>query len=155
MLEKIRQIAIRAGDEILRFYGQDHPVDYKADNSPLTLADQAAHNLIAAALRELTPEIPVLSEESAVPAYEERRNWNRFWIVDPLDGTKEFIKQTGEFTLNIALVSGNSLELGVVYVPAQRLSYLAEKETGAFKQTKDRKSTRLNSSHVAISYAVF
>ena|SRR5690625_1793966 len=137
MLEKIRQIAIRAGDEILRFYGQDHPVDYKADNSPLTLADQAAHNLIAAALRELTPEIPVLSEESAVPAYEERRNWNRFWIVDPLDGTKEFIKQTGEFTVNIALVSGNSLELGVVYVPAQRLSYLAGKKTGAFKQTND------------------
>src|SRR5690625_7833055 len=109
-LAKIRQFAIRAGDKILRFYGQGHPVDYKADNSPLTLADQAAHNLIAAALRELTPEIPVPSEGSAVPAYEERRIWTRFWIVDPLVGTKEFIKLTAEFKVNIALVSGNSLQ---------------------------------------------
>lgn len=137
MLDNIRQIAIRAGDEILRFYGQEHPVDYKADDSPLTLADKGAHQLICAALRELTPDIPVVSEESAVPDYEERRKWERFWIVDPLDGTKEFIKQTGEFTVNIALVAGGIPELGVVYVPAQRLSYLAEKSTGAFKQTND------------------
>lgn len=143
MLNEIQQIAIRAGEEILRFYGKSHPVDYKADDSPLTLADKAAHKAICAALHEFHPEIPIISEESPVPDYEERKKWKRFWLVDPLDGTKEFIKQTGEFTVNIALIVGGEARLGVVYVPVQRLTYMAEKPFGAFKQIDGRSRERI------------
>lgn len=147
MLENIRQIAIRAGEEILRFYGSSGPVDYKADDSPLTLADQAAHILICESLARFTPDIPIISEESAVPDYETRRHWKRFWLVDPLDGTKEFIKQTGEFTVNIALIVEGRAELGVVYVPVSGLTYLAERSGEAFKQERDgeRESIRVRS----------
>lgn len=136
-LQQVRQIAIQAGGEILRFYGKDHPVDYKADDSPLTLADKAAHKLISESLRELTPDMPVMSEEATVPEYGERQSWTRYWVVDPLDGTKEFIKQTGEFTVNIALISHGKPVMGVVYVPAQKISYLAESGIGSFKQTNE------------------
>src|SRR5690606_30696093 len=142
MLDKIREIAICAGEEILRFYGRPDAVDYKADDSPLTLADRAAHETISRRLGEMYPEIPVISEESEVPEYEERKNWERFWLVDPLDGTKEFIKQTGEFTVNIALVVGGKPKLGVVYVPVSGLTYLAEKSAGAFRQERDGERDR-------------
>lgn len=137
MLENIRQIAIDAGTEAMRFYHQECPVDYKADDSPLTAADRAAHRLICDRLRELAPEIPILSEESAPEEIADRRNWHRFWLVDPLDGTKEFLKRTGEFTVNIALIVGDQSELGVIYAPATGLTYLAETSAGAFKQLGD------------------
>lgn len=138
MLDEIQKIAVEAGHEILKYYGGDSPVDYKADDSPLTLADQAAHRLICRRLREFQPEVPVLSEESSADEIKNRREWKRFWLVDPLDGTKEFIKQSGEFTVNIALIVEGEARLGVIYVPAKELTYLAEKPFGAFKQEANK-----------------
>lgn len=137
MLNEIQQIAIEAGEEILKYYGGDAPVDYKADDSPLTLADRAAHDLICRRLREFQPDVPVLSEESSAEEIANRREWKRFWLVDPLDGTKEFIKKSGEFTVNIALIVNGEARLGVIYVPAKKLSYLAEIELGVYKQVND------------------
>ena len=116
--------ALEAGREIMRIYddpSQDFGIERKADNSPLTLADKAAHNCI---VRHLEPTgIPILSEEGAHLPYEERKLWRRLWIVDPLDGTKEFIKKNGEFTVNIALVEDGKPVLGVIYVPATGVLY--------------------------------
>ena len=135
-LEIVRTITREAGRVILDYYSKPAPVDYKADDSPLTQADRASHRHIVAALREATPDIPVLSEESDPGEIAERRSWDRFWLVDPLDGTKEFIKGTGQFTVNIALIEGTEPTLGVVHVPAQNLTYWASSE-GAFKQSAD------------------
>lgn len=135
MIETVKSIAKDAGDKILSFYGQSIPVEKKSDDSPLTKADLAAHNAIVAGLNDLDAAIPVLSEESKEIPYEDRKDWEQFWVVDPMDGTKEFIKQTGEFTVNIALVQGSKSVLGVVYVPAKDLFYWAQYRQGAFKQT--------------------
>ena len=126
--------ALEAGKEIMRIYddpSQDFGIERKADNSPLTLADKAAHNCI---VRHLEPTgIPILSEEGAHLPYEERKVWKRLWVVDPLDGTKEFIKKNGEFTVNIALVENGSPILGVIYVPATGVLYAGEVGEGAWK----------------------
>jgi len=112
-------IARRAGGAIMQIYAGDFAVEHKGDNSPLTAADLAAHRTILAGLGELTPQIPVLSEESAEEiAWEQRRQWQRYWLVDPLDGTREFVKRNGEFTVNIALIEQHAPVLGVVYAPA-------------------------------------
>ncbi len=134
MLDTIRQIAADAGREILSHYDDEIPVDYKADDSPLTQADRAAHHLIVDRLRAAFPDVPVLSEESDPADIAERRSWSRFWLVDPLDGTKEFIKKTGQFTVNIALIEDGEAVEGVVYVPAQRVTYFARRGDGAFRQ---------------------
>ena len=134
MIEKIQCIAREAGKAILSYYGQPVPVEKKADDSPLTKADLAAHHVIVDGLQALDDSIPVLSEEASEVAFEERKKWKDFWVVDPMDGTKEFIKQTGEFTVNIALVRLGKPVLGVVYVPAKDLYYWAEQGQGAFKQ---------------------
>lgn len=128
-------LAHQAGDAILRIYGQDFSVDHKDDQSPLTEADLASHRVITEGLRRLTPDIPVMSEESATIPWEERRQWQRFWLVDPLDGTKEFVKRNGEFTVNIALVDGHDPVLGVVHVPVTGVTYFGEPDMGAFRQT--------------------
>lgn len=128
---KVCAVARKAGAAIMAIYEGDHgEVEFKEDQSPLTAADRAAHEIILAGLMELSPEIPILSEEGQDIPYEVRRRWERFWLVDPLDGTKEFIKRNGEFTVNIALVEGNAPVLGVVYVPVQDKLYygLAGKE---------------------------
>ncbi len=140
LLTQITTIARDAGQVILDYYGRPAPVDYKADDSPLTQADRASHHHIVAALREATPEIPVLSEESDPEEITRRRSWTRFWLVDPLDGTKEFIKQTGQFTVNIALIEGAEPVLGVVHVPVQHLTYWASAD-GAFKQEGNAEPT--------------
>ncbi|ACY17545.1 3'(2'),5'-bisphosphate nucleotidase CysQ [Haliangium ochraceum] len=128
-------IARRAGDAILDIYGEDDfRVQTKDDASPLTAADLAAHRIIADALRERTPDIPVLSEESESLPFAERALWPRFWLVDPLDGTKEFIKRNGEFTVNIALIEGHTPRLGVVHLPAQAATYVGVVGDGATKQ---------------------
>ncbi|NKB34485.1 MAG: 3'(2'),5'-bisphosphate nucleotidase CysQ [Pseudomonadales bacterium] len=134
-LDALLRIAISAGKEILSVYNAagDIDVTIKDDNSPLTEADRRAHNLIEAELQKLTPDIPILSEESDETAVEERRGWSQFWIVDPLDGTKEFIKRNGEFTVNIALVNNGVPELGVVHVPVTGMNYLGQLGTGAWK----------------------
>jgi 3'(2'), 5'-bisphosphate nucleotidase len=121
-------IARDAGAAIMAVYAQDFDVASKADASPLTEADMAAHRIICAGLAALTPDIPVLSEESATIDWTTRRNWSRYWLVDPLDGTREFVKKNGEFTVNIALIDGDASVLGVVYAPA--LDYLVHAECG-------------------------
>lgn len=127
-------IAREAGRVILGYYEGPTLVEYKPDDSPLTQADRASHRCIVEALREAYPGIPVLSEESDPEEVAGRRGWDQFWLVDPLDGTKEFIKRTGQFTVNIALVEGSEPVLGVVHVPVEGLSYGAVRGGGAFKQ---------------------
>lgn len=128
--------ALRAGAEILSIYDNpvsDFGIERKADNSPLTIADKKAHDVIARHLQD-TP-YPLLSEEGKHLPYEERRNWNTLWIVDPLDGTKEFIKRNGEFTVNIALVREGVPVAGVIYLPVKKELYFAEEALGAYKLT--------------------
>lgn len=131
---EIVRIAKEAGEKILRIYEtDDFSIEAKADNSPLTKADLASHEHIVTCLKNLTPELPVLSEESQTLPYQERSKWSRFWLVDPLDGTKEFIKRNGEFTVNIALIEGGEARVGVVHTPALGVTYYAAKGEGAFK----------------------
>ncbi|WP_265764863.1 3'(2'),5'-bisphosphate nucleotidase CysQ [Fodinibius salsisoli] len=145
MVEEIVKVAKRAGEAMLEFYNDDVEVMQKDDDSPLTKADLAAHHIIVEALAEIDPDTPVISEESGIPEYEDRKNWESFWIVDPLDGTKEFIKKNGEFTVNIALIDQGTPVLGVVYVPDKQTTYYATKEEGAFKQLADEKPERIYS----------
>jgi 3'(2'), 5'-bisphosphate nucleotidase len=123
-------LARRAGDAILEIYRTDFDVDTKADDSPLTKADLAAHRILSEGLAALTPDIPLISEESKPPAYEVRQAWSRYWLIDPLDGTKEFINKNGEFTVNIALIEGNQAVFGVVGVPAQGTVYVGDVAEG-------------------------
>lgn len=152
MLNKIIELAKRAGEEILRYYDEEIEVSQKEDDSPLTQADLAAHYIIVDGLRELTPKIPIISEESGIPDYSVRKSWDKLWLVDPLDGTKEFIKKNGEFTVNIALIENGKPILGVVYVPAKGITYYGEKEKGSFKQLKD--SSFQNSKHLNLKSIV-
>lgn len=133
MIQKVIKTARKAGEEILEYYSEEIKVFEKEDESPLTKADLAAHHTILDALANIDPETPVISEESGVPAYEERKEWNRFWIVDPLDGTKEFIKKNDEFTVNIALIENGEPILGVLYIPAKEQLFYAEKGKGSFR----------------------
>ncbi|MDA3833454.1 MAG: 3'(2'),5'-bisphosphate nucleotidase CysQ [Spirochaetales bacterium] len=134
-IEIVCKIAKAAGEAIMRIYGEDDfAIEMKADNSPLTAADKASHEVIVAGLQKYWPDIPILSEEGEDIPYEERKNWQRFWLVDPIDGTKEFIKRNGEFTVNIALIEGQSPVAGVVYVPAQEKLYWGEVAKGAWLQ---------------------
>ncbi len=137
LIEEICQIASQAASRILEIYDTDFAIERKEDRSPLTAADLAAHNTICKALAELTPEIPVLSEESAELPYSERRQWSSYWLVDPLDGTREFIKHNGEFTVNIALIEGHQSILGVIVVPVSGVCYYAAKSSGSFKINAD------------------
>lgn len=127
--------ALQAGEQILKVYhdpAADFQVEQKADHSPLTLADRRAHEVIAGLLKRQTP-YPLLSEEGKLTPYAERAAWTDLWIVDPLDGTKEFIKRNGEFTVNIALVHRGVPVMGVIYVPVKRCLYFASEGLGAFK----------------------
>ena len=122
MIRLAIQAALEAGEAILDIYEQDFEVEFKSDESPLTTADKAAHNIIVKALG--TTPYPVLSEESGKVTYAERKDWGTYWLVDPLDGTKEFIKKNGEFTVNIALIEAGTPVLGVVYVPVSHTLYM-------------------------------
>ncbi len=134
LIDEIASIAREAGNAILDVYASgDAGTTLKHDRSPLTLADRRAHDTIAAALAGLTPEIPLLSEESETVAYEVRKDWNRFWLVDPLDGTKEFLGRNGEFTVNIALVQDGKPVLGVVHAPVLATTYYAVRGEGAHR----------------------
>ncbi|MFD1020186.1 3'(2'),5'-bisphosphate nucleotidase CysQ [Thalassobacillus hwangdonensis] len=125
--------AYEAGQAIMEIYQTDFDVEYKEDDSPLTIADKKSHELIKSALEKHYPEIPILSEEGKGIPYEERSEWDKFWLIDPIDGTKEFIKKNGEFTVNIALIENGKPVFGVVYAPALDTFYLGNKEKGAFK----------------------
>jgi len=122
-VEPLVALARQAGDAILEVYATDFDVQAKDDDSPLTQADMASHRVIEAGLRALTPDIPVISEESGLPDFAERRQWERYWLIDPLDGTKEFVKRNGEFTVNIALIEKHRPVLGIVHVPVQEKTY--------------------------------
>jgi 3'(2'), 5'-bisphosphate nucleotidase len=138
LLLDVCNVSIEAGREILNFYHNDIEVTHKEDLSPLTKADLASNKIILESLTKLNSNIPILSEESLVD-WGIRKDWKKYWLVDPLDGTKEFIKKNGEFTVNIALIEDNNPILGVIYVPAKSLLYLAEKNKGSFKtNTKDK-----------------
>jgi 3'(2'), 5'-bisphosphate nucleotidase len=133
LLPGVLALAESAGAAIMEIYRDgDLGETRKQDDSPLTLADLASHRLIVRGLEELTPDIPILSEEEAAVPYAERAGWPRFWLVDPLDGTKEFIKRNGEFTVNIGLIEHGAPVLGVVYAPVLGVSYFAARGAGAF-----------------------
>lgn len=132
LLEAVLDIARVGGEAALVHYGKPVEVEYKADSSPLTRADKDSHGKIVSLLERLTPEIPVLSEESAAGESAGHRDWEQFWCVDPLDGSKEFLKTSGQFTVNIALVDGHEPVLGVVYVPVSGVSYFACHGDGAY-----------------------
>ncbi|MEX1269648.1 MAG: 3'(2'),5'-bisphosphate nucleotidase CysQ [Balneolaceae bacterium] len=145
-VKQIKEIAKRAGAKILEHYHSDVSVNFKADTSPLTQADLDAHTEIIKGLQQYYPEIPVISEESKLPVFDERKNWPQFFLVDPLDGTKEFIKKNGEFTVNIALVKNSEPVLGVVYIPAEDLIYYATEKEGAFKQKSSQPPVQIQHS---------
>lgn len=136
LLPAVREIARKAGAAIMDVYeSDDFDVQAKADDSPLTRADLASNEVIVSGLRQLDPSIPVLSEESRKAPYSERVGWTRYWLVDPMDGTKEFVKRSGEFTVNIALVDEDGVPvLGVVYAPVLDRMYYAARGHGAYRQ---------------------
>ena len=143
-LEKVIIIAKAAGEAIIQVYSTDFNVVKKDDNSPLTQADLAAHHLIINALSKLTPDIPILSEESEAINFETRSQWKRYWLIDPLDGTREFVKRNGEFTVNIALINLQRPVLGVVYAPVTGLLYYASLGHGAYKQNDSINSQKIH-----------
>ena len=127
------KIARQAGEKILDIYNSEYSIEHKEDKSPLTDADMASHHAIVDALKALTPEIPVLSEESAKLPFAERQQWHTYWLVDPLDGTREFIKRNGEFTVNIALIQNHKSVIGVIHVPVLNVDYYAWAGGGSYK----------------------
>jgi 3'(2'), 5'-bisphosphate nucleotidase len=149
-IDKLLAIAKQAGAGILKVYNDDpenSSVTYKADESPLTLADSVSHQIIAVGLAALTPEIPILSEEGKNIPYDERKAWDYYWCVDPLDGTKEFIKRNGEFTVNIALIYKDKPVLGVIYVPVTNIMYFGGSKIGSWKIAADGGVKHLTLSH--------
>jgi 3'(2'), 5'-bisphosphate nucleotidase len=134
LLEPLLEIAAQASKRILEIYATDFQVDIKDDHSPVTAADRAAHEVILQGLQKLTPDLPVLSEESSRIPFPERRQWDSYWLVDPLDGTKEFINKNGDFTINIALVRQHAPVVGVVHIPVENLSYYGVAGVGAYRR---------------------
>jgi 3'(2'), 5'-bisphosphate nucleotidase len=143
----VAELAREAGRATMTYYGDEAGagVRAKADESPVTLADDAAHHILVDGLRRLDPATPVVSEESQAEGYETRRGWRRFWLVDPLDGTKEFIKRRAEFTVNVALIEDGEPVLGVVLAPALDLLYWAVKGEGAWREEKAGPAERIYS----------
>jgi 3'(2'), 5'-bisphosphate nucleotidase len=133
-IEVLLKAAALAGEEILKIYNEeDFAVRFKDDNSPLTRADSASHKIIQDILSEAFPDVPLLSEEGKTIPYDERKEWDRFFCIDPLDGTKEFIKRNGEFTVNIALIQNRKPVLGVIYVPVKDTLYIGGMDIGSYK----------------------
>lgn len=154
-IQKVIEVILEAGKIVLEIYNTgDFKVEKKTDDSPLTMADMASHNIIKEKLQSLYPTIPILSEEGKDTEYEIRKDWKQFWLIDPLDGTKEFIKKNGEFTINIALIVDSIPVLGIIYAPAFDENtnslgsfpgslYYGEKEIGSYKQIAEHKPVKL------------
>lgn len=134
-INSILTISYKAGQEIIEVYHSEFAVENKEDKSPLTLADKKSHEMIESELKKQYPDIPILSEEGKSIPYEERAKWEYFWLVDPLDGTKEFVKRNGEFTVNIALIHNGYPVLGVIYAPILDTVYVAKQNVGSYKLT--------------------
>jgi 3'(2'), 5'-bisphosphate nucleotidase len=136
LAEALFPVLARAGEAIMQVYRADFTVTHKADDSPLTRADLESQRIILEALSQLTPSVPVLSEESAHAPFSERRQWRELWVVDPLDGTREFVKRNGEFTINVALVIEHEPVLGIIAAPALRHLYWGIAGVGAFSRAE-------------------
>ncbi len=137
-LQAVREIAAEAGEAIMEIYRSDFAVEHKADKSPLTEADLRSHAIIVERLAKLTPDIPVLSEEEKALPFEQRRQWRTYWLIDPIDGTREFVKRNDEFTVNIALIEDHRPVLGIVDAPALDTRWFAAEGLGAWKQVDDK-----------------
>ncbi|HXH19998.1 MAG TPA: 3'(2'),5'-bisphosphate nucleotidase CysQ [Chitinophagales bacterium] len=147
-IQKILFIAKGAGKAILDVYYQPFDAEKKSDHSPITLADKHSNDFITQSLKDAYPEIPILSEESKQIPFEERKHWNYFWLVDPLDGTKEFIGRNGEFTVNIALIEDNQPIMGVVHIPVNGITYYASKNSGSIKILSDGRIKKLSNKYL-------
>jgi len=141
LIKSVKSIAVEAGFAIMDVYNTDYDIKIKPDNSLVTDADKKANTIITNKLNQLTPDIPILSEEGRNVPFSERANWKYFWLIDPLDGTKEFIKKNDEFTVNIAFIQNGKPTFGVVYAPALNILYWGEVGVGAYK--KDKKSLEI------------
>lgn len=148
LLHPVAGLSREAGQRILEVYATDFDVELKADESPLTKADLASHHCIVDGLRALSPDIPILSEEDALPDYATRKSWDRYWIIDPLDGTKEFVQRNGDFTVNIALIDHGHVILGVVFAPVHNTCYFAAQGAGCWKQEGNGPYEALNTARV-------
>jgi len=151
LIEPLVTLARQAGDAILEVYATDFDVQAKADDSPLTQADMASNRVIDAGLRALTPDLPIISEETGLPDFGERGQWSRYWLIDPLDGTKEFVKRNGEFTVNIALIDNHRPVLGIVHVPVMNKTYTGCDGCGSSVRTGDEDPREISVSPVSAS----
>lgn len=147
-MSDIAMVAEKAGNKILDIYSrmQEYNVKKKNDNTPLTEADILSHQIVMEGLKDITPDLPVLSEEGNTISYEKRKQWRKYWLVDPLDGTKEFIAKNSEFTINIALIENHKPVFGLIYVPVKQLYYFAASGEGAFKQEKNKDPVAIKTS---------
>jgi len=143
-LPAVIQIADEAGERVLHIYQSDFKVQFKEDKSPITAADVASHDVIVKGLRALTPDTPILSEEGATIPWGERQHWQTFWLIDPVDGTREFTQRSGEFTVNIALIENGEPVLGVVTAPALKEAFWGVKGEGAHKRDRTGKVHRMD-----------
>ncbi len=142
-IDSVIDIACLAGNVIMGIYQSEFDYELKDDDSPLTKADKISNSIILKSLKNITPEIPILSEESREISFEERSSWKSYWLVDPLDGTKEFIKKNGEFTVNIALIKDNEPVFGVIDVPAQNKTYFGIKKLGSFIKEHNKEARKI------------
>ncbi|MDH3972883.1 MAG: 3'(2'),5'-bisphosphate nucleotidase CysQ [Deltaproteobacteria bacterium] len=162
-MEQVISIAREAGEAIMAIYEEDFDIEFKDDNSPLTEADKRSNEILCGKLKKSYPQIPILSEENKEIPFQKRRDWEYFWLLDPIDGTKEFIKKNGEFTVNVALINKNVPVMGIVCVPAKGDIYYAKKGLGAFKngeklpsaKKKDKYSIVASKSHLSDETKVF
>ncbi|PSF04614.1 3'(2'),5'-bisphosphate nucleotidase [Marinobacter fuscus] len=146
ILPDVIKVADEASEKVLHIYQSDFKVNYKEDDSPITAADLASHDIIMRGLRNISRDIPILSEEGADISWEERKHWRRFWLIDPIDGTKDFTQRTGEFTVNIALIEDGVPVLGVVTAPALKEAFWGIKGEGAFKRDRTGHVHRIRTS---------
>ena len=144
LIKQLIEISKEAGNAILEIYNSDFDYTFKDDSTPLTKADQQAHEIITKKLYKLTPHIPILSEEDSDISFDIRTKWGKYWLIDPLDGTKEFIKRNGEFTVNIALVENNSPRLGIIHLPVTSETYWGSKSNGSFYINSDNQSKKIS-----------
>ncbi len=150
-LLEILNISVDAGEVILNYYNENVDVIYKDDESPLTKADLASHKIISDSIKKITPDIPILSEEEFID-WKIRKKWKKYWLIDPLDGTKEFIKKNDEFTVNIALIENNRPILGVIYTPALNELFYSIKNFGSYKiLTKKKLNTLKEAKRISIN----
>ncbi len=149
LIEPVVGLATEAGGRILKVYATDFEVQSKDDASPLTQADLASHETLAAGLSALTPDIPILSEEDGMPDFDVRSRWQRYWLIDPLDGTKEFVNRNGEFTVNVALIVDHAPVFGVVHVPVIGTTYIGCEGVGAERRERDGPGTSIRVAEAA------